>query len=262
MKKIINNIWAVFYPIILYYLISSLAFFGMTILFGESDEIYMLKQLVSSGSTIPFLLNLKKQDAYAEEVVYGKVEKLSAGQVLLLATLGFVAMAAFGIALNNFIAMTPLVQISTGFQDANAAFFGGGLLMEILASCIVVPIAEELLFRGVVLKRASLQLGEWLGIAFSALLFGVIHVNLVQFIYASLLGALLALLAVKTKRVWVAVVGHAAANLAAILRAEIGILDFAYEADVAGIGFSVVLVLVGAGTFLLCLKQYERFIKS
>lgn len=258
MKTKTTNIWGVIYPIIIYYLVSSLAFFGMTILFGEADEIYMLKQMVSSASTIPFLLSLKKQDAYVKEVVYGKAEKWKCSQAVFLGGLVFLAMAAIGIALNNFIAMTPLVQISTGFQSANEAFFGGGLLLEILASCVVVPIAEELLFRSVVLNRCGLLVGERWGIVFSALLFGLIHVNLVQFLYASVLGILLAVIVVKTKRVWLAVVGHAAANLMAILRAETGWLDFSYEPDFAGIGFSLLMVFVGVVAAGVCLKKCEQ----
>lgn len=255
MKKKTTNIWAVLYPIVLYYLISSMAFFGMTLIFGEVDEIYMLKQLVSSGSTIPFLLSLKKQDAYAEEIVFGKIRKWSVRQAVSIGTMVFVAMAAFGIALNNFIAMTPLVQMSTGFQNVNKAFFGGEVLLTILASCVVVPIAEELLFRSVVLKRCSTMVGERLGIVFSALLFGVIHVNIVQFLYATVLGLLLAIFVCKTKRVWVAVLGHAAANLMAILRAETGIFSYAYEADWAGIIFSLCMVVIGAVATELCLER-------
>ena len=255
MKKKTTNIWSVLYPIVLYYLISSMAFFGMTILFGESDEIYMLKQLVSSGSTIPFLLSLKKQDAYAEEVVFGKVKKWPLAQAVGIGAMVFVAMGAFGIALNNFIAMTPLVQISTGFQNANKAFFGGEALLTILASCVVVPIAEELLFRGVILRRCSDMVGERLGIVFSALLFGVIHVNIVQFLYATILGLLLAVFVCKTKRVWVAMLGHAAANFMAILRAETGIFSYAYEADWAGIVFSLCMVVIGAVATELCLER-------
>ena len=160
-----------------------MAFFGMTLLLGEAEEIYMLKQLVSSGVTIPFLLSIKKQDAYAEEVVFGKVKKWTLSQAVSVGTMVFIAMATFGIALNNFIAMTPLVKISTGFQDANKAFFGGEVLLTLLASCVVVPIAEELLFRSVVLKRCRNMVGERLGIIFSALLFGIIHVNMVQFLF-------------------------------------------------------------------------------
>lgn len=255
MKKKTTNIWSVLYPIVLYYLISSMAFFGMTLILGETEEIYMLKQLVSSGSTIPFLLSLKKQDAYTEEIVFGKVKKWSLRQAVSIGTMVFIAMATFGIALNNFIAMTPLVQISTGFQNANKSFFGGEVLLTILASCVVVPIAEELLFRSVVLKRCSVMIGERLGIVFSALLFGVIHVNIVQFLYATILGLLLAVFACKTKRVWVVVLGHAAANLMAILRTETGLFNYAYKADWAGIVFSLCMVVIGTVATQLCQER-------
>ena len=262
MKKLTNNIWGILYPIVVYYLISSLAFFGMTILFGESNEIYMLKQMVSSGSTIPFLLALKKQDAYAEEVVYGKERRMTLKEGACLAVLVFFSMAVLGMALNNFIAMTPLMQVSTGFQNANEAFFGGGVLFELLASCIVVPVAEELLFRGILLKRCSYLVGENWGVVFSAVLFGIIHVNLVQFIYATLLGLLLAVLVQKTKRIWTAVLGHVAVNLMAIIRTETGIFDFSYEADFAGIGFSLMLLGMGMGILWVGIRFCRRIFEA
>ena len=202
---------------------------------------------------------MKKQDAYVEEIVFGKIKKWQLKQAVVIGMLVFVAMATFGIALNNFIAMTPLVQISSGFQEVNRSFFGGEVLLTILASCVVVPIAEELLFRCVILKRCSIMVGERLGIAFSALLFGVIHVNIVQFLYATILGLLLAVFVCKTKRVWVAVLGHAAANLMANLRAETGIFSYAYEADWAGIVFSLCMVVIGAVATELCLERCKSF---
>lgn len=253
MKK--YQVLEILYPIGLYYLVSGFVFFALNILLGEAREIYMVKQLISSGATIPFLISLWKQDMYAEKVVYGK-QKLKPGEMLLQVVLTVVSVGALGTALNNFIAMTPLVEVSGGFQTANENFFAGGILVEILASCVVVPVAEELLFRGIILKRASMMAGERLGILCSALLFGVIHLNLVQFVYATLLGVLLAVIVVKTRRVSLAVIGHASANLIAILRAETGVLDFAYQPDVAGIGFSLLMTIVGGVALGLLLKRY------
>lgn len=254
MKK--NRVWAVFYPIFVYYLISAFVFFALNIILGEAQEIYMLKQLISSGATIPFLTALWKQDNEAERVVYGK-GKRSLKQYMMQAAVTCVAAGAFGIALNNFIAMTPLVQVSESFQSANENFFGGGVWMQILASCVVVPVAEELLFRGIVLKRAMMFAGEGVGIFYSAVLFGIIHMNLVQFIYAALLGTLLAVIVTKTRKVSLAVFGHAAANLIAILRAASGILDFSYHPTPIGIGFSVGMLVLGVGAMMV-LVRYSK----
>jgi len=251
------NVIEILYPIGMYYLVSGFVFFALNILFGEAQEIYMLKQLISSGATIPFLVATYKQDRYTEHVVYGK-GKAEPGKFALQVILVAVSAGGFGVALNNFIAMTPLVEVSTGFQNANTNFFAGGIGIEILASCVVVPVAEELLFRGIVLKRTSVMLDVKMGIVCSAVLFGAIHFNLVQFIYAVLLGALLAVVVVKTGKVSLAVIGHAAANLIAVLRAETGMLDFSYQPDMAGIGFSMVMVMLGvAGLWMLFRMSQE-----
>lgn len=251
MKK--NRVWEVFYPLFLYYLVSAFVFFALNILLGENSELYMLKQAISSGAAIPFLLSIWKQDGYVEKVVYGK-QKLEIGKYIPQAVLAGVSVGAAGVALNNFIAMTRLVQVSVGFQSANENFFAGEVLMQILASCIVVPIAEELLFRGIILKRASLLTDERVGILFSAILFGVIHMNLVQFIYAFAVGILLAIIVVKTKRISLAMIGHATANLIAILRAASGVLDFSYQPTMAGIGFSVGMLILGIGGAILLFR--------
>ena len=239
-----NSVWGIMYPIACYYLISAFVFFALNILWGESQEIYMLKQLISSGATIPFLVSVWKQEKYIEDVVYGK-QKAQIGKVLQQFILSALSIGAFGMALNNFIAMTPLVQVSAGFQNANENFFAGEMAIQILASCVVVPVTEELLFRGIILRRAVMMSGEKMGILCSALLFGIIHMNLVQFLYAAVLGVLLAILVLKTKKVSLTIIGHASANLIAILRAGTGIFDFSYQTDWKGIGFSILAVIVG-----------------
>ena len=249
MKKV--SVIEILYPIGMYYLISGFVFFALNILFGEAKEIYMTKQLISSGATIPFLVATYRQELYAEKVVFGK-RKIKPGKFAVQVVLTVFTVGALGVALNNFIAMTPLVEVSAGFQDANANFFAGGILIEILASCVVVPIAEEVLFRGIVLKRVWKQFDRKMGIICSAVLFGAIHFNLVQFVYAVLLGALLAGIVVKTGSISLAVVGHAAANLIAVLRAETGVLDFSYQPDMAGILFSLAMVTIGiVGAWIL-----------
>lgn len=59
---------------------------------------------------------------------------------------------------------------------------------------IMAPLAEEIVFRGAVLRRLLGVCGErwhWVAIAISAVLFGAVHGNLPQFVHAALLGLLL-----------------------------------------------------------------------
>lgn len=252
------RIWQILYPIGLYYVISSLMYFVLELMMGDDNSTYMFRQMICSAATIPAILSFYRQDQKAEDIVFGALDKKISKKRVEEVLLAVLAAGTLGIAVNNVIAMTPLMQRSEGFAEANAAFFAGGMGMELLASGLVVPIAEELLFRGVVYKRIRLYLGVYPALVLSALLFGVIHVNLVQFLYATILGLLLAFLLEKTRRLSVAVIGHMAANIIAVVRAETGWLDFSYQADAAGIGFTLLMAVLTAGICWYLWREYRQ----
>ena len=157
-------------------------------------------------------------------------------------------------AVNNVIVMTPLIETSAGFQSANQAFFAGGVVFELLGSCLMIPLAEELLYRGVVERRLSLLCGSVPAIVLSAVIFGVMHWNVVQFLYAGILGLLLAWLLERTGFLYAPVLAHIGANVMAVVRSETGWLDFAYQPTAAGIAVTVLLFVVAAFAVLLVKK--------
>lgn len=251
------KVWQVIYPVGVYYVVSGVIYFVLEIVIGNANDTYMLRQMFCAAATIPFILSFYQQDKQIEDTVYGRRifawNRQQMGNILI----SLVAAAAFGIAINNIIAMTPLIEVSSGFKQANQAFFGGQLRYELLGSCLIVPIAEELLFRGVVYKRLRLLCGKNPGIVLSALLFGIVHANLVQFFYAGVLGLLLAFLMEKTGYLYTAILGHIAANTIAVLRQDTGGLDFSYEPDAAGIGFTLAMLLLGVAA-VLYLEKMEK----
>lgn len=251
------RIWQIIYPIGLYYAISSIMYYALEMLLGSGQETYMLRQLICAATTIPFILKFYRQDKTARDTVYGvKKFRLDTVQIknILFAIL---SAAAAGIAVNNIIAMTPLIRMSQGFTQANESFFGGSIIFELAGSCLLIPIAEELLFRGVVYQRIKLFLGLIPGIVFSALIFGIVHVNLVQFLYATILGLLLAFLFEKTGYFYVPVLGHIAANTVAVIRSETGWLNFAYEPTVWGIGFTILMLVIAAVLTGYMVREYN-----
>ena len=243
-----KKIWQILYPILLYYATSSIVFFVLQFFIGTDDSSYMLRQMICSLFTIPVTYNFYRLDKMTEDNIYGELSKKKDILWCKMLLYSIIAVVCIGMATNNFLAMTPLLQMSEGFQEANQAFFAGGVWVEILASGLLIPIAEELLFRGVVFKRLRVYVGEWPAIILSAVIFGAFHVNTVQFIYATILGLILAFIVMKTRRVSMAIFGHMAVNLVAILRTETGWFDFSYEPTVAGIVFSLIILGAGAVT--------------
>ena len=70
---------------------------------------------------------------------------------------------------------------------------------------------EELLFRGMILKRAR-RFGDRTAVAFTAVLFGLMHGNLLQFFYAASIGLILGYVAVRTSSIRYTVLMHMAIN--------------------------------------------------
>lgn len=165
---------------------------------------------------------------------------------------------AAGIALNNLIALTRLKQMSESYQAVEQAFYSSSLFWELLAFCILTPIAEELLYRYLVFQSLRDWLGRWAAIVGSALIFGMMHMNAVQTLYACALGLLLGILMEHYRDVRVTMCGHIAANLCSVLRGETGFLGWLR----AGSGiFSAVtivlltLVVVLAGLYIKSFKN-------
>lgn len=125
--------------------------------------------------------------------------------------------AAAAVALNAAILYSPLPDIFPGFNDAAATSFKGqNPILLILTMVILGPIAEELAFRGLTYDRMKRYLGVPWSIVISSLMFGIYHANMIQFIYTSIMGLLLALYYEKSGSLIVPVIAHMAMNAYAV----------------------------------------------
>lgn len=234
-------------------------YFFLQLFMGENTETYMLRQMLCSAVTIPVVMTFYRQDKAAEEIVYGKQSGKIEKEWIRNALFAIFGAATLGIAVNNIIAMTPLVQMSEGFQTANESFFAGSVIYELLGSCLVIPMAEELLFRGVVYKRLKLMFGVKAALIGSAVIFGIMHVNMVQCLYAAVIGLFLAFLLESTNRLSMAILGHIAANLAAVVRTETGWLSFSFYPTPAGVGFTLLMALSAGLIIRQMYKNISRY---
>lgn len=127
---------------------------------------------------------------------------------------------------NELLTMAKLAARSKGYQHVSELFYGNGLLVEMLALCVLSPIVEEIVYRGFVYRRFQQKLSGPAAAAFTALLFGLSHFNLVQGIYAFVLGFVLGIFVWKTDSLYLAVAAHMAVNLVSVIWTETDWLDF------------------------------------
>ena len=99
--------------------------------------------------------------------------------------------------------------------------------LSFFAVVILAPVFEEILCRGLILKTLNKTMNKWCAIVLSASIFGIIHGNPIQFIYATALGILLGWLYTKFDSILIPMLCHLAFNLVSQIA---GYLDTENEA--------------------------------
>jgi len=109
-----------------------------------------------------------------------------------------------------------LVQLAPMSRSEEAMFeqLSSGGAASVIAVCILAPLLEEMLFRGIILRGFLAQYPRWQAIMGSALLFGGAHLNLYQFVCAFLIGILAGWLYERSQSLLPGIGLHAAYNTA------------------------------------------------
>ena len=86
------------------------------------------------------------------------------------------------------------------------------LMFSIITIAIIVPITEALFFRGLIYGRLRQAMRPIVAILISSIVFGIFHGNVVQGVYAFLIGCTLALVYEKTDSLILSIFGHGLIN--------------------------------------------------
>lgn len=95
------------------------------------------------------------------------------------------------------------------------------IFITILSIVIIVPFAEEFLFRGIIQNTLTKGFSIKSSIIIQASVFGIFHGNVIQGVYTVLLGLLLGYVAYKTRSIWSSVIIHIMNNLVSLYLSNI-----------------------------------------
>ena len=119
--------------------------------------------------------------------------------------------------LHQFPALTQLMTEHDGAGDV-VRFFGDSRIDLKTAEAIfavyviLLPLCEELAFRGFLLGGFQRRFGPWRAILLTSFAFAVYHMNVFHFIPIFLIGLVLGMLALRTRSIWPGVLVHAGFN--------------------------------------------------
>lgn len=217
-----KQIWDVLYPVVLYLIVSDCIYMLVVLAIGTNTVSPMMLQIVTALLSSPLVLYLYASDRNGMQIKKNRKDVRKNLFRLLLACIASIGLA---VSLNNLIGMTGLQERSVTYQKVNASFFSSTLLVEFFGTSFVTPVLEEILYRGIVYERLKRYGKTETAIFLSGLIFGAMHFNLVQFVYAGLIGMFLAAIYETEGTLLAPILAHAAANAVSVLRVETGFLS-------------------------------------
>ena len=262
-EHIMMKIWRCVYPLLLYegLSVACAVIFGIAISFSalsgaggsglRTDALFI--QGIADAAVIVFCIFFMRRDErrrraglYPGDAVYRKERpRIPRIAALLIFTL------SVAIVVEIVISLAGIDQIDSVYSEVEEQIFrNSSLLEQVLVVVIVGPIAEELVFRGLLFRRLNDYLKLPWAVIISSALFGLTHGNLVQGIFAGTLGIALAVSYADTGKLIVPILGHMANNALSVFLDHLNIPDAAY------------LVMVIASALLVCILTWYLFFEK
>lgn len=140
------------------------------------------------------------------------------------------------------------LPVSESTQQDLANLMSGGL-PAIVTTCVLAPVVEEMMFRGVFLRGFLHRYPPWIAIGLSSLIFGLAHVDPGHALVASAMGVAFGWLYYATRSLWPSIIAHAVMNTGATVYTKLD-PDSWYVADEGSLLMLPVPVLLVAGIAL------------
>lgn len=118
---------------------------------------------------------------------------------------------------NLLVECTGLTKWSRSYREVSMALYAPGVFMQLVCTGILIPLAEELIFRGMVFASLRERFQFPVSAVISALLFALFHGNLPQGVYAFILGLAMAWVYENCRTLAAPYVFHISANIFSVL---------------------------------------------
>ena len=228
---VVHRIWRAIYPMLIY----------VVILIGVSAiylAVTMFSEMAHMGAVGSDAAGVMYQIA-AERLVENAMAVTFASQLVALAvflpmwlktrrkyprwtTGGRMGIGAFALLVVFSFVMYFVISMIVGllrasglfdsYEAVEASLSGGSILLQVVAVGLCGPIVEELCFRGVIINRMS-DSKLWIAIIVQAVLFGFAHMNLLQGLYAAMIGVFCGYLYTQYRTIWVPIIMHVVFNM-------------------------------------------------
>ncbi len=213
--------------------------------------------LIGTAAVWPAIGNELRGEAKADfkqEIKSGKSSNVTAAVTKYGMLLGISFCLAVG--LNLVLTQIGFVQSSESFDTVYRQQYGVQFVIGVILYGVISPFAEEAVFRGLLYNRMKRCFSTGIAIVLSALLFGCYHGNMVQAVYGTLLGIVIAYLYEMMGGFEVPVLFHGMAN--------VSVYALSYQNRMSGLSPTVAWIMavtafgIAAILFWCIRREYKK----
>lgn len=209
-RKSFNAAMASYFIIVtLFVVFRLLSSFGLLqFLGGAGDYVWsiVIQIVLLLGGSIFLYSAFKKQKPKFTIKEFG-MRKVSGKVVWLCIALGFVVFFINLFVSSAFNGLIELLGYEHNYSGGSTSYSFGMLIVNLIFTAVLPGICEEVAHRGMLLKSLT-PLGTGKAIFLSALFFGLLHINIEQFFYATIIGLFLGVLTIVSGSIIPAMIVH------------------------------------------------------
>ena len=177
----------------------------------ERDALVMLL-----GNAVVFVVLMQAKGMSYRDLFHPSASSVASTTMLIVPLVALLVPALLLVAGATTALLEMLLPLSRWEEQAFERMSSEGL-PTLVAICLLAPALEEMLFRGIILRAFLQQYPRWAAIWGSALIFGVAHMNVYQFVVASMIGVLVGWLYERTRSLIPCIALHALYNAAVVV---------------------------------------------
>lgn len=204
--------------------------------------------------TIPIMLILFHKDRVKEKLSgFIPNKKASIWKYGII----IVMMIALTIGVNNLLAISGMMGASEEYEQTMSALYAASLPVQILCLGILVPMCEELVFRGLMFRRIRQGSSFLQAALYTSMVFGFLHMNMVQMIYGFCLGMVFCYIYEKYGSVKAPILAHMTANIFAVFMTHFQALEW-MQKEPLKMGIITVLCASAASSMYVLMQRIDE----
>lgn len=189
-----------------------------------------------------------------------KFEKVKIPDLILYVLLGVSIGFSGNILTSLFLSSLEAIGINSNLPETQLNYNNFGFVIMTIVTAVVPAFAEEFLFRGVILGKLR-KYGNTFAILASALLFGLMHGNLVQIPFAFVGGVFFAFITVKTNSLLPAMIIHFLNNFISCILQIIDELCSDYIINLSNLLIFTIIFALGVLSFIILSINDKKLFK-